>query len=444
MLRLKLSQGLERGRFMKPVTLMHAQGVPVNVEAVEYLRRNGPEILRKLIETVDKDYGVFVDAMFKEKLYANWITAKGLADIWSKTPGGQFAHDKETRKQMCEICPEFAPLSELLGSRSQLKQNKLLVGSDGRNRTSINPYRTVTGRCAPSNSEGVFGLPSWLRNLVRPTPGHALIYADYEQQEFAIAAKLSGDQAMLEAYLSGDPYMALAIRAGAAPNGATKKTHPRIRENFKSVVLGLQYGMGPKTLAMRIGCPVSKARELIAAHKRIFWKFWQWSDAVLAHVRAHRELLTKWGWPIQTPARYNQLTFRNYPMQAHGADLLRHACSMLTDAGIKVCWSIHDAFLIEAKLKNVDQVVGRSRQIMAHASARLFDGMEIRTEVTVIRYPNHYCDPRGEHMRKVVADILGFDVFSQMPPVVIANPSQGELFDGITQVDKIDSLGRQE
>ena len=429
MLRLKLSQGLERARFMKAVAFMQAQGIPVNVEAVNYLHRHGHEILHELIDTIDKDYGVFVDDVFKTHLYAKWIAAKGLAAIWPKTDGGQFGHDKETRKQMCEVCPEFAPLSELLGSRSHLKQNKLLIGSDNRNRTSLQPYRTKTGRCAPSNSESIFGLPSFFRNAIRPEPGYALSYIDFEQQEFAIAAKLSGDQAMLDAYFSGDPYMALAVRAGAAPEGANKKSHPRIRETFKAVVLGLQYGLGARSLAVRIGRPVAEARGLIATHKRVFWKFWQWSDAVLAHVHAHRQLLTKWGWPIQTGARYNALTFRNYSMQSHGADLMRLVCSMLTEAGISLCWCVHDAFLIEARVEDISDTVARSRQIMARASARLFDGMQIRTEATVVNYPDHYCDPRGEHMRKVVADIVGFDLFDQKPPPIIVVPdTQGALF----------------
>ena len=46
----------------------------------------------------------------------------------------------------------------------------------------------------------------------------AVAYVDREQQEFAIAASLSGDAAMQAAYLTGDPYLAFAKQAGAVPS----------------------------------------------------------------------------------------------------------------------------------------------------------------------------------------------------------------------------------
>ena len=69
----------------------------------------------------------------------------------------------------------------------------------------------------------------WVRGLIRPGPGTALAYVDYEQQEFGIAAALSGDPAMMDAYRSGDPYLAFARQAGAVPAEATKQTHRDVR-----------------------------------------------------------------------------------------------------------------------------------------------------------------------------------------------------------------------
>ena len=40
---------------------------------------------------------------------------------------------------------------------------------------------------------------------------------DFSQQEFAIAAALSGDEKMQAAYRSGDPYLSFARQAGAVP-----------------------------------------------------------------------------------------------------------------------------------------------------------------------------------------------------------------------------------
>ena len=46
----------------------------------------------------------------------------------------------------------------------------------------------------------------------------------WSQQEFGIAASLSGDRAMMEAYESGDPYFAFGNEAGRIPPDGTKRT----------------------------------------------------------------------------------------------------------------------------------------------------------------------------------------------------------------------------
>jgi hypothetical protein len=54
---------------------------------------------------------------------------------------------------------------------------------------------------------------------------------------------------MMDAYRSGDPYLAFAKQAGAAPPDATKVTHKAVREQFKQCVLAVQYGMGGRRLS---------------------------------------------------------------------------------------------------------------------------------------------------------------------------------------------------
>ena len=68
---------------------------------------------------------------------------------------------------------------------------------------------------------------------------------------------------MLEAYRSGDPYLAFGKQAGLAPPDATKQATatPRPLQSRRARAL---YGMGPETLARRIGRP-HEARDLCAA-----------------------------------------------------------------------------------------------------------------------------------------------------------------------------------
>ena len=93
---------------------------------------------------------------------------------------------------------------------------------------------------------------------------------DYEQQEFGIAAALSGDPAMCAAYRSGDPYLAFARQAGAIPPDGTRTTHGAIRDAFKACALAVQYGMGADSLAMRLGRSPAAARDLLRLHRQAY------------------------------------------------------------------------------------------------------------------------------------------------------------------------------
>src|SRR5262249_16778267 len=88
---------------------------------------------------------------------------------------------------------------------------------------------------------------------------------------------------MQNPYLSGDPYLAFAKQAKAAPENATKQTHGPTRELFKQCVLAVQYGMEHESLAAQIGQPPIVARDLLRAHRETYRDFWRWSDAVVDH-----------------------------------------------------------------------------------------------------------------------------------------------------------------
>jgi hypothetical protein len=209
-----------------------------------------------------------------------WATYLAENDIpWPRLPSGSLALDDETFRQMARQYPEqIGPIRELRHSLGQLRLNDLAVGADCRNRCLLSVFRSRTGRNQPSNSRFIFGPSCWLRSLIKPEPGRAIAYVDWSQQEFGIAAALSGDKNMMEAYSSGDPYLAFAKQAGAVPADATKQSHPTERGQFKVCALAVQYGMGEESLAQSLGEPPIVARELLRLHHRTYPAFWRWSE----------------------------------------------------------------------------------------------------------------------------------------------------------------------
>lgn len=111
--------------------------------------------------------------------------------------------------------------------------------------------------------------------MIKPHQDKALAYIDWSQQEFGIAASLSRDEKMMQAYQSGDPYLEFAKLARQVPQDATKKTHQKERSLFKATVLGVQYGMGANSLAQNTSLPLEETKYLLDLHKRTFKTFWE-------------------------------------------------------------------------------------------------------------------------------------------------------------------------
>lgn len=398
-----LPHALLRGRYMAAAAAMETNGVPIDVPTLQQLRLYWLEIQDALIGAID-EYKIYDGRTFKADRWANLLVAKGIP--WPRLESGHLDLDDDTFREMAKSYPLVSPYRELRSSLSSLRLNDLAVGSDGRNRTTLWAFRSQTGRNQPSNTKYIFGPSVWLRGLIKPPPGYAVGYIDYEQQEVGIPAALSDDQAMQEAYTSGDPYLTFAKQAGAVPQDATKNSHRAQRELFKQCVLGTQYGMEAKSLALRIVQPEIVARDLLRAHREAYRKFWQWSEAALHHAMIRSELRTVFGWTVHVGEVANPRSLRNFPMQANGAEMLRLACCLATERGIEVCAPVHDAVLICAPLDRLDDDIAGMRAAMAEASRIVLKGFELRTDVHVIRYPDRYMDERGRVMWDRVMQLI--------------------------------------
>jgi hypothetical protein len=401
---LDLPRSLLRGRYMAAAARIEWNGVPIDTYTLTQLRAHWGEIQDELIARIDSQYGVYEGRSFRAAKFRDYLVRHGIP--WPVLESGELDLKEDTFREMARSHPQLAPLRELRHALSQLRLNELAVGPDGRNRCLLSAFQARTGRNQPSNSKFIFGPSTWLRGLIKPGPGMAVAYIDYEQQEFGIAAALSGDPAMQEAYLSGDPYLAFAKQAGAVPTDATKKTHGKERELFKACVLAVQYGMGEASLAQRIGQPVAKARELLELHRRTYPKYWQWSQAAVDRAMLYGQLHTVFGWEVHVGPDANPRSLANFPMQANGAEMLRLACCRATEAGIRVCAPVHDALLVEGPADQIEDIVARTQAIMRQASEVVLNGFTLRTEARIIRYPDRYMDERGRVMWDRVQELL--------------------------------------
>ena len=217
------AQALFRGKFMGAAAIAERNGVSIDVEKLGLIRKHRALIRRRLVKAVDVDFGVCAEDGISPLKLRDYVEEHDLA--WPRTPKtGWPVIEREIFEKVVEAYPFLGPLFDLNKLVKDLKTEHLTVGSDGRNRTLLSCFGTLTGRNAPSGSRSIFGLGSWMRGLIKPPPGRAIIDCDFSSQEVCVAACLSGDDRMIADCETGDPHMDFAIRAGLAPPGAAKAT----------------------------------------------------------------------------------------------------------------------------------------------------------------------------------------------------------------------------
>jgi DNA polymerase I-like protein with 3'-5' exonuclease and polymerase domains len=297
----------------------------------------------------------------------------------------------------------------------------LEIGSDGRNRYYLAPFRTKTGRNAPSTTRSVFGAFKALRNLILAPEGYALAYCDWNSQEIGVAAALSGDEGLWLAYATGNPYLAFAKRIGRAPEGATKKTHKATHHLFKQVTLGLLYGMSSYGLARRVNISEAAADELVRCHRATYPRFWEWAECNIDRAALGLPLMTRFGWTLQYPPNSRAVmaprTVLNFPMQANSAEMMRYAAIRGTEIGLTICCPVHDAFLIEAPIADIEDAAAMLGLLMGDASeAVLGTGYRITTDVEIARWPSAYREEEGLELFNILSGKSAQIAVGDLPP----------------------------
>lgn len=400
-------QALLRGRYTCAVAAMERHGIPIDTESYRRIKGQWDEIKRSLVAEIDRAFNVYDGTSFVTRRFIDFLNRAHIP--WPRLASGQPALDDETFRVQARLYPVIQPLRELRGVLSKLRTLDLPVGLDGRLRTALHPFASKTGRNQPSNARFIFGAPRWLRGLIKPASGRALAYIDWASQEIAIAAALSGDAALWVAYTSGDPYLAFAKQAGLAPEEASKKTHKAERNRAKVIMLGVNYGMSAKSIALQAGLHMEEARRLLAQHKETYRTFWDWAESNLEAGSLGLPLQTVYGWTWRAGqgTQVNPRSLLNWPMQAGGAEMMRLACCELTEQGITTCCPIHDALLVEASLEAIDHIVTSAQAAMAKASELVLGtGKIVRTDVEIVRFPDRYMDEAGGDLWQRVMRLL--------------------------------------
>ena len=155
------------------------------------------------------------------------------------------------------------------------------IGPDGRIHANYKQMGTDTGRlsCASPNLQQV-PREAEFRRLFRARDGYCLVVADFSQVELRVAAELSGEERMREAYRAGRDLHTetAALVTGKDPETITKSE----RTSAKLCNFGLLYGAGPFTLRKQavaqygVDMDIEEAKVLVDGFREAYPQLYKW------------------------------------------------------------------------------------------------------------------------------------------------------------------------
>jgi hypothetical protein len=366
----------------KAVARIQARGMPIDMHRWNLVQENKAAVVRELLRQFDPSFGSDDPIYTPEgksgyRRFEQWLVRAGVT-AWPRLESGQLDLDSDAFRLMYHV-PGIEGLHALRDSLGFIVKARLPIGKDGRNRPSLFPFGTTTGRNAHAKSP--YNAHAGMRSFMVFPPGSVGFYLDWRSQEVGVAAALSGDRALLDDYAGGDIYHSLARLCSLTddPDPIHWKKHNRpMRDRMKPLQLGINYGMGVPSLARGLDRHPLTASEIIERHKRRYPRFWQWRADMVQTALLERRMESVFGWPLHISHSVNQRTLYNFPMQSGGAEMLRLAAVRLCDAGIVPIMLIHDGILFEETDK---EKIAHAIEIMRGAGRDVCDGLEIGVDV---------------------------------------------------------------
>lgn len=229
----------------------------------------------------------------------------------------------------------------------------------------------ITGRlsCSAFNLQQVPHDPAF-RELFVPETGNVFVISDYSQMQIRIAAEISGDQTMLEAYKKKMDLHTLtaSLISGVDVNEVTKT----MRSEAKALNFGMLFGMGAENLityawgSYGVLLTPKQSQEFIDTFFKTYKGLKVWQNKQGRQYTTKAYTLGKRRQLFPEKARYTQLV--NTPIQGTEADILKTVLSILPDllAGSsgKLIACIHDEIVVECTNEQAEMIQSILRSAM--------------------------------------------------------------------------------
>ena len=249
-----------------------------------------------------------------------------------------------------------------------------VISDDGRIHTNFQMTVTATGRLS-STEPNLQNIPvrkrlgAQIRKMFVASPGMTLVDADYSQIELRLLAHISGDEAMRDAFLSGEDFH--AVTAAKVFNVPLEEVTPTLRSRAKAVNFGIVYGISAFSLAQDIGVWPSEAKAYMDAYLEKYHGVRDYMKAIVEQARAEGYVSTLYGRRRSLPelksSNFNTRSFGervalNMPIQGTAADIIKLAMvnvyRRLQSEGLRarLILQVHDELIVECPEDEAERV----------------------------------------------------------------------------------------
>jgi len=369
---------------------MEQVGIKVDTEYLKELSR----VVTKKLQALEKKILKLAGVEF------NINSPSQLAEILFDRLGIPSAGLKKTKTGISTAAPELEKIAEAHPIVSlifdQREMQKLLstyidvlptlVKKDGRIHTTYEQAVTSTGRLS-SNNPNMQNIPiqgdlaEEIRKAFVAERGMKLVAADYSQIQLRIAASLSRDKHMVEAFKTGkDIHAATAARIFSVPENAVTSEQ---RRQAKVINFGILYGMGANALARGTGMTLGEARTFIVKYFEVHPGIRSYMEETKLLAKSQGYVETLFGRRRYFPdihsgipqlAASAERMAMNMPIQGAEADLMKLAM-LEVQRGLReiskearLLLQVHDELVLEVPEKDVKKVSSFLKESMENVA----------------------------------------------------------------------------
>ena len=299
-----------------------------------------------ILESADVEFNVDSPRQLGEILFDNLqLSAKA-----KKTKTGQYQTGEDVLKKLVGTHPiisqvlEYRKLKKLLSTYVE-PLPKLVNEKTGRLHTSYMQTVASTGRLS-SKDPNLQNIPirteagREIRKAFIPADSnHVLLAADYSQVELRVAAAMSQDPGLVEAFNEGiDIHTATAAKVFGVELEDVDRTQ---RSKAKAVNFGILYGQGAFGLAEELGIKRAEAKEIITSYNEQFSSLENFTKECVEKAREVEYAETILGRRRKLPdinsnngmvKAFAERNAVNAPIQGSAADIIKVAMVGISDA----------------------------------------------------------------------------------------------------------------